>query len=158
MHIYILILEQEILAAFPHLTVETSTAYCNLYFTLCRNKNIAYVREHWRCQSWKTNIPVAQIGSSRDTRVSEPNYCNSNQDSYSEMRENGGGRGWCSVENLKNKLCKNKMRPSKMTDVKEKKCGHSKPKPAHFSSMSEWMDVGEDGWRTMQEHCKTKAS
>lgn len=156
MHTYILILEQEILAAFPHLTVETSTAYCNLYFTLCRNKNIAYVREHWRCQSWKTNIPVAQIGSSRDTTVSEPNYCNSNQDSYSEKRENGGGGG--SVENLKqNKLCKNKMRPSKMTDEKDKKWGHSKPNPAHFSSMSEWMDV-EDGWRRMQEHCKTKAS
>jgi len=47
----ILIPEQEILAAFPHLIATPTTAHCNLYSTLCQNKYIAYVREHRRCQS-----------------------------------------------------------------------------------------------------------
>lgn len=90
----ILIPEQEILAACLHFTATPSTAHCNLYFTLCRTKYIAYVREHWRCQSWK-QIHCCTV-SSKDTTVSKTNYYFSNQDSCSEGTENeGGGEVWC---------------------------------------------------------------
>lgn len=139
------------IGSFPHLTATPSGVHCNLYFTLCTNKYIAYVREHWRCQSWEKNTPVTQSAARTPQSPNQITILGIRIVAQKGTKMWGNKREKrCNVENGKwDNVQKyvSKRRPSKITDMKEVKCRNSKPDPAvlqaYFSEVSLWTYTGE---------------